>query len=76
MRIRRLLGHPAAIWREVLRRLAVAALLAPAALLPRASTRLLAWRWRVVYAAGFIRGAFGQPDAQAHAVGLDSTIAG
>ena len=32
---------------------------APAALLPQASTRLVACRWRLAYALGFIRGTFG-----------------
>ena len=37
----------------------MAALLAPLALLPRNSTLLLAARWRVAYATGFIKAAFG-----------------
>jgi glycosyltransferase involved in cell wall biosynthesis len=41
------------------RRLVVCALFAPAALLPRRSTRLLAARWRWVYAVGFVRAALG-----------------
>ena len=56
---RRLLGQGGAVWREMPRRLAVAAVCAPVALLPRSSTRLLAWRWRLAYALGFIRGALG-----------------
>ena len=39
-------------------RLAVAALCAPTALVPRRSARLIACRWRLAYAAGFIRAAF------------------
>lgn len=56
---RRLLRYDAAVWRELPRRIAVAILCAPAALLPRNSTRLLAARWRWSYAAGFIRATFG-----------------
>jgi glycosyltransferase involved in cell wall biosynthesis len=56
---RRLLGRPGAVWRELPRRLAVAALLGPASLLPRQSTRLVNWRWRSAYASGFIRAALG-----------------
>jgi hypothetical protein len=56
---RRLLRQPGRIWRELPRRLAVLVLLGPAALIPRRSTRLLAARWRVAYAAGFVRAALG-----------------
>ena len=56
---RRLLGHGFAVWREVPRRMLTTILFAPAALLPRTSTRWLAVRWRGAYAAGFIRAAFG-----------------
>ncbi len=56
---RRALRQPVTIWRELPRRLLVAALFAPAALLPRQSTLLLAARWRLAYATGFIRAAFG-----------------
>jgi glycosyltransferase involved in cell wall biosynthesis len=56
---RRLLGHPEAVWHELPRRVAVAALFAPMALLPRHSTRLVPCRWRLAYALGFIRGALG-----------------
>jgi glycosyltransferase involved in cell wall biosynthesis len=56
---RRLLQRPAAVWREVPRRLAVACLLAPAALIPSQSTALLWARWRLAYATGFIKAAFG-----------------
>ncbi|MBW4091787.1 MAG: glycosyltransferase [Proteobacteria bacterium] len=55
----RLLGERGAVWRELPRRMAVAALCAPTALLPRASTRLLGWRWRLAYALGFLRAALG-----------------
>ncbi|MGH7041789.1 MAG: glycosyltransferase family 2 protein, partial [Acetobacteraceae bacterium] len=58
---RRLLGHGGAVWRDLPRRLAVAALCAPAGLLPCSSTRLLGCRWRLAYALGFIRGALGGP---------------
>jgi glycosyltransferase involved in cell wall biosynthesis len=56
---RRMLGAPDAVWRELPRRLAVAALCAPTALMPAASPRLIAARWRLAYAAGFIRTALG-----------------
>jgi glycosyltransferase involved in cell wall biosynthesis len=63
---RQLLGHKAEVWRELPRRLAVAALCAPAGLLPCHSTRLIAARWRLAYALGFIRAAFGwHADARA-----------
>jgi glycosyltransferase involved in cell wall biosynthesis len=61
---RRLLGRPDTVWRELPRRVVVAALMSPFALLPRHSTRLVACRWRLAYAAGFIRGALG-PDLMA-----------
>lgn len=56
----RLIGRREAVQRELLRRLAVAALLAPSGLLPYSSTRLLACRWRLAYAAGFVHGACGR----------------
>ncbi|HVY14586.1 MAG TPA: glycosyltransferase [Rhodopila sp.] len=62
---RRLLQDPASVWRELPRRLAVACLLAPAMLVPRRSTRLLAARWRLAYATGFIRAALGWQAAAA-----------
>jgi glycosyltransferase involved in cell wall biosynthesis len=55
----RMLQHPETVWRELPRRLAVATLFAPAALIPRRSTLLLGARWRLAYAAGFVRAAFG-----------------
>ena len=57
VRTRRLLGHPGAVWRELPRRLAVAALFGPLAVLSRRSVRLIGARWRLAYAIGFIRGA-------------------
>lgn len=48
-----------AVWREFPRRLAVLALLGPAALLPIGSTWLIGARWRVAYALGFARAALG-----------------
>jgi len=54
---RRALRHHRAVWRELPRRLAVATLCAPAALVPRDSVRLIGCRWRFAYAAGFIRAA-------------------
>jgi GT2 family glycosyltransferase len=65
---RRLLRQQAEVWRELPRRIAVAALCAPAGLLPRGSTRLIAARWRLAYALGFIRAALGwRADATTHA---------
>lgn len=61
---RRLLHRPHSVWSELPRRIAVAALCAPAALVPRRSTRLLAARWRLAYAAGFIQAALGWRAAQ------------
>jgi hypothetical protein len=54
---RRLLGRSLAVWRELPRRLAVATLLAPVGLVPRHSPWLVACRWRLAYAAGFVRAA-------------------
>jgi glycosyltransferase involved in cell wall biosynthesis len=59
VRTRRQLGLHGSVWRELPRRVAVAALFAPAGLLPRRSARLLACRWRRAYAAGFLRAALG-----------------
>jgi glycosyltransferase involved in cell wall biosynthesis len=56
---RRALRNPEAVWRELPRRIVVAALCAPTALIPRRSTWLLAARWRLAYAAGFIHAALG-----------------
>jgi glucosyl-dolichyl phosphate glucuronosyltransferase len=56
---RRLLHHPESVWRELPRRLLVAALFAPVALIPHHSTILLWARWRLAYATGFIKAAFG-----------------
>jgi len=69
VRTRRLLGRPGAVWRELPRRIAVALLFAPSALLPRDSTRLVACRWRQAYARGFIRSALGWRGARAFARG-------
>ena len=60
---RRLLGNSGTVWRELPRRIAVAALLAPTGLLPRDSTWLIALRWRLAYAAGFVRAALGPRQA-------------
>ncbi len=56
---RRLLQQPETVWRELPRRLVVAALLVPTCLIPLHSTLLLAARWRFAYATGFIRAALG-----------------
>jgi len=47
------------VWRELPRRLAVLALFGASALMPSGSSRLIALRWRVAYAAGFTRAALG-----------------
>jgi glycosyltransferase involved in cell wall biosynthesis len=64
---RRMLQSPDLVWHELPRRLAVACLLAPAALVPRRSTWLLPARWRLAYAAGFIRAALGWKATEAAA---------
>ncbi|MDE2516495.1 MAG: glycosyltransferase [Rhodospirillales bacterium] len=63
----RLLGRAGGVWRAVPRRAAVALLCAPAALLGRHSTRLIGLRWRLAYALGFLRVAFGWQVARAAA---------
>src|SRR5471030_2890730 len=62
---RRLLQDGKTVWRELPRRLLVVGLLAPACLIPRNSTFLLAARWRVAYATGFIKTALGWRATQA-----------
>jgi glycosyltransferase involved in cell wall biosynthesis len=62
---RRLLGYRSAVWREAPRRLLVALLCAPFAAFPPGSTRLLACRWRLAYALGFLRAALGWNPSQA-----------
>ncbi len=54
---RRLLGRPGSVWRELPRRMAVMALLGPSCLMPHRSVWLIGCRWRLAYAAGFIRAA-------------------
>jgi len=56
---RRSLHDPAAVWRELPRRLLIAALFAPIAVWPSTSSRCLGMRWRLAYAAGFVRAALG-----------------
>jgi glucosyl-dolichyl phosphate glucuronosyltransferase len=56
---RRLLQQPGSVWREMPRRLLLACLLAPLAVVPQRSTVLLGARWRLAYAIGFIRAALG-----------------
>ncbi len=56
---RRLLRQPGSVWRELPRRLLVAALLGPVRVVPGRSTVLLAARWRLAYATGFVRAALG-----------------
>ncbi|HJS88191.1 MAG TPA: glycosyltransferase [Acetobacteraceae bacterium] len=62
---RRLLGEQGAVWRALPRRLLVAALFAPAALIPPTSAVLIGLRWRRAYSAGFIRAALGWQAAAA-----------
>lgn len=56
---RRLLQQPETVWRELPRRLLLVCLLAPTALIPNRTAFLLAARWRLAYATGFIRATFG-----------------
>jgi hypothetical protein len=56
---RRLLQQPESVWRELPRRLLLVCLLGACALIPKHSAFLLAARWRLAYAVGFIRAAFG-----------------
>jgi glycosyltransferase involved in cell wall biosynthesis len=63
VRTRRALGRPGDVWQELPRRIAVAALLAPSALVRRRSTHLVPCRWRLAYALGFIRAALGRRPA-------------
>jgi len=60
VRTRRALGRPGDVWQELPRRIAVAALLAPSALVRHCSTHLVPCRWRLAYALGFIRAALGR----------------
>jgi GT2 family glycosyltransferase len=62
---RQMLGYEQNVGRELPRRLLVAAICAPAQLLPANSTRMIWARWRFAYAAGFIRAAFGWDAARA-----------
>ena len=62
---RRLLGEQRMVWRALPRRLAVAGMLAPVALIPRTSPHLIGARWRLAYSAGFIRAALGWQAAAA-----------
>jgi GT2 family glycosyltransferase len=56
---RRALRRPGTVWRELPRRIAVLALFAPLALVPRGCPLLIRGRWRLAYAAGFILTTFG-----------------
>lgn len=56
---RRLLGEGRTVWRDLPRRLLVATMFAPTALIPRHTPLLIGARWRLAYSAGFIRAAFG-----------------
>ena len=59
VRTRRQLGYARSVWRELPRRFLVTVAFAPTGLLPRGSDRLLAFRWRLAYATGFLRAALG-----------------
>jgi len=61
------LGEKAAVRAELPRRLALTAALAPLALWPATSPRLMQLRWRRAYAAGFVRTALGARRATAPA---------
>ncbi len=63
--LRRMLGSTNAAWREAPRRLAVALLFLPLALLPQSSPALIGLRWRRAYASGFLRGLFRPPPGSA-----------
>ena len=52
---RKTLGYRGAVWKELPRRLLVALLCAPLALIPKSSPTLMAPRWRLAYAAGFLK---------------------
>ena len=54
---RKTLGYRMAVWKELPRRLAVALLYAPLAVVPQSSIALMAPRWRLAYAAGFLKAA-------------------
>ncbi len=56
---RRLSGEGGAVWRALPRRLAVALLFAPTAIIPNSSPLLIGARWRLAYSAGFARAALG-----------------
>jgi glycosyltransferase involved in cell wall biosynthesis len=75
---RRLLGAPGSVWPEAARRVAVAVLFAPVALVPRGSVALLPLRWRLAYALGFLRAAFGwrAAGAAARLAGAPARLAG
>jgi glucosyl-dolichyl phosphate glucuronosyltransferase len=70
VRTRRLLGDPGAVWRELPRRLVVAALFAPFGVVPRRTARFIGVRWRLAYATGFIRGAAGRSMSPRAAIAL------
>jgi glycosyltransferase involved in cell wall biosynthesis len=80
---RRMLGAPRSVWRELPRRVVVALLCAPFYLMPTRSTHCIAARWRLAYAAGFLRTALGwQPrkaatrrDAAIPVLGTSSVVA-
>jgi glycosyltransferase involved in cell wall biosynthesis len=73
---RRLLGQQLSVWRELPRRIAVALLCAPTGLLPRQCRWLIGVRWRLAYALGFIRAAFGwQPASAARRAAAAASVA-
>ncbi|WP_176849516.1 glycosyltransferase family 2 protein [Belnapia rosea] len=57
---RLMLGHPGLVWGEFPRRLGLAMLLAPLALIPASSTALIGLRWRLAYAQGYVRMVIGE----------------
>jgi glycosyltransferase involved in cell wall biosynthesis len=71
-RSRRLGAERLALWREAARRGSVAALLAPLGLVPGSLALLIGARWRLAYAAGFLRGALAPLPATCGADGPES----
>ena len=71
-RSRRLGAERQALWREVARRASVVALFAPLGLVPASLAVLIGARWRLAYAAGFLRGALAPLPAARSADGPES----
>jgi glucosyl-dolichyl phosphate glucuronosyltransferase len=67
---RLMLGHNNLVWNELPRRIAVATALAPLALIPAQSSRLIDLRWRLAYAQGFVSMALGELRIRAKKAGI------